>query len=124
MDTKMKVMIIDDDVLVLESLARLLGREFEVMTTTRAEAAVELALRERPDAILCDLDMPDMTGGDVSTAFRMNRETAMIPVLYLTSYVSAAEVDDLGGSVGGRRGIARSAPLGKIVIQIYVGLRA
>src|SRR5690349_21154120 len=61
-----KVLVIDDDAMVLRSIARTLAAHHEVRAVDRARAALEL-LRSgaRFDAIVCDLMMPDMTGAEL-----------------------------------------------------------
>jgi CheY-like chemotaxis protein len=60
-----KILVIDDEPMVLSAVGRLLGREHSVTTLSSAEEAlVALGAGERFDVILCDLMMPEMTGMD------------------------------------------------------------
>ena len=58
------VLVIDDEVRSQESLRRVLGEEFEVLTAGDAEEAESLLQREMVHAILCDQRMPGTTGVD------------------------------------------------------------
>jgi two-component system response regulator HupR/HoxA len=58
------VLVIDDEVRSQESLRRVLGEEFEVLTAGDAEEAESLLQGEMVHAILCDQRMPGMTGVD------------------------------------------------------------
>jgi PAS domain S-box-containing protein len=61
--TEHRVLIVDDERLVLNMLQRLLSFEYEVTAVSRAaEAAERITAGERFDLILCDVMMPDMTG--------------------------------------------------------------
>ena len=61
-----RVLVVDDDELVLTSLERILSGEHEVTSTrTAADALRRCEAGERFDVILCDLMMPEMTGIDL-----------------------------------------------------------
>lgn len=58
-----RVLVVDDEALVVDSLQRLLSAEFEIVSTTRAEEALEwITGGESYDVILCDVMMPDLNG--------------------------------------------------------------
>ena len=58
-----RVLVIDDEPMVVATLRRILARQHEVVTTTSAkDALARLRSGQRYDAVLCDLMMPDMTG--------------------------------------------------------------
>jgi len=61
-----RILVVDDEELVLRSVTRLLSREHEIVAITAAKDALALcAGGETFDLILCDLMMPDMTGMDL-----------------------------------------------------------
>lgn len=115
METRKKLLLIDDDDAVLSLLVAKLASRYELFSTTDPTQAVALAREEQPDVILCDIDMPDMSGGDVAAALAADAGTARIPIVYLTSLVSPEEARDLGGDVGGRPGVSKRAPLAELV---------
>ncbi len=90
------------------------------MTTTWPPCTVVGApvTSEKPDVILCDIDMPDFSGGDVSAALADDPATSSIPFIYLTSLVSPQEAADMAGFVGGRPGVAKKAPLAELLKRI------
>ena len=58
-----RVMVVDDEAIITATVRRLLSREHDVVTATRAiEALHRIQSNERFDLILCDLMMPQMTG--------------------------------------------------------------
>jgi DNA-binding NtrC family response regulator len=58
-----RVLLVDDEALVVDSLRRLLAAEFDVSSTTRAEQALEWIMGgESFDVILCDVMMPSLNG--------------------------------------------------------------
>jgi len=61
-----KILVVDDEELILRGMKRMLSTEHDVVTTTSAkEALARCAGGETFDLILCDLMMPDMTGMDL-----------------------------------------------------------
>jgi len=60
-----RVLVIDDEPLVGRSLKRHLSPRYDVETVTHGRKAIERAIAERYDVILCDLMMPDVSGAEV-----------------------------------------------------------
>jgi CheY-like chemotaxis protein len=118
MSERKKLMLIDDDAAVVNYLVNKLSRMYEVVSTTNPAQAVPLARAQRPDVILCDIDMPEMSGGDVAAALAQDAATAASPLIYLTALVSPEEAKDLGGQVGGRPGVSKRAALSELVSRI------
>lgn len=113
-----KVLLIDDDEAVVSYLAVKLGKHYDVVSTTDSRFAVAMATQERPDVVLCDIDMPHLTGGEVAAALAGDARTAAIPVVYLTSLVSPEEARELQGQLGGRPGVAKRAQLAELMAVI------
>jgi DNA-binding response OmpR family regulator len=87
------VLIIDDEPLVREILARYLTREgFAVATASDGLQALERWQNEHPDLVLLDLMLPEVNGLEV---FRRARETDDTPVIMLTA--KGEEADRLVG---------------------------
>lgn len=124
MNGKRKVLLVDDDEAVVAHLVIKLSRLYEVVSTVDPRQAVALARRELPDVILCDIDMPGMSGGDVAAALAGDSATARIPLIYLTALVSPQEARELQGQVGGRPGVSKRAPLAELVAAIDEATRS
>ncbi len=80
----MKVLVVDEE----PDVARLIGVSFgmqqpnwEVVAAPDGEAALELVVSEKPDAILLDVGLPDMEGFEV---LRQIRQSSDVPVIMLT----------------------------------------
>jgi len=87
MSDKIKLLIVDDEVEFLESIAKRLGlREFDVRTATRGSEAVEIAREEKFDLALLDLKMPGMDGKQVLEILK--EEHKYIEVIILTGHGS------------------------------------
>jgi DNA-binding response OmpR family regulator len=80
-----KILIVDDDVALRQSLAEQLGRdgEFVSVECDTAAAALETVGRERFDAILLDVGLPDMDGRDLCRAMR--DASVGVPIVMLTA---------------------------------------
>jgi diguanylate cyclase (GGDEF)-like protein len=88
----MKILIIDDNPDDLEVAKSRLARECsEIICADGGVAGLEAARRERPDLILLDLDMPDLSGFDVCRALKADPDLCMIPVLFLSGTGAAEE---------------------------------
>jgi two-component system, cell cycle response regulator len=80
-----RLLLVDDDVECMAiARARLADDEIEISCATGGRAGLEAAKSQRPDLILLDLDMPDMTGFDVCRTLKADPELCMIPVLFLS----------------------------------------
>ncbi len=117
-----KLLVIDDDAAVLDLLRRKLATHYQVIVTTEARKAVDLAHEHRPDAILCDLVMPRMNGGEVAAAIGKDAALASVPVIFLTNVLSPEEMKNLGGVVGGHRSVSKGAPIAEVIAAIDTAL--
>jgi adenylate cyclase len=83
-----KILVVDDipeNVRLLEAV--LVPRGYEVLTATSGKEALELVATARPDLILLDVVMPAMDGYAVCRALRADEETAVLPVIMVTSSI-------------------------------------
>ena len=80
----------DDNVYMLKMRLELLG-EFEVLAAEDGEKGCEIALRERPDIILMDLEMPVIDGWEATRRLKGNPQTRDIPVIVLSAHALAGE---------------------------------
>lgn len=78
-----RILVVDDDATVAEILSRYLVREgYEVDSVDKGELAIELTRSRRPDLILLDLMLPDVSGLDVC---RRIRKLTPVPIIMLTA---------------------------------------
>lgn len=81
---KVRVLVVDDDRLVLATLAKGLRQwGYEVAEASSGEIGLKLALETNPDVILLDVNMPRMSGLEVAKTLRAQ---TTIPFLFLTAY--------------------------------------
>lgn len=95
-----KVLVIDDESDILDTLApRLEHNHFECVTATTANEGLELALKLKPDLILLDLNLPQMSGFGFLREMKNNEKLKGIPVIVFTALGDeeiAREAMDLG----------------------------
>ena len=90
MDTRARILIIDDDVFfrnLLDLQLSAAGYSVEV-----AEDAVEggkVLLRTKFDLAICDINMPFMSGLELGSLLRASVQTASMPVIFATSHMDA-----------------------------------
>nr|HPL29396.1 response regulator [Anaerolineae bacterium] len=87
-----RVLIVDRDpsaVAVIRSILRAQG--WEVIHSKTGVDALEKARLEGPDAILAELDLPDMNGADLCRTLRQRAETAATPIIMLSASAGVAE---------------------------------
>jgi PAS domain S-box-containing protein len=86
---RMRVLVVEDGADLLESmiiLLELMGHT--VIAAADGRAAIELAKRERPDAALIDIGLPDMDGYDVARALRREPALTETRLVALTGYAT------------------------------------
>ena len=113
-----KILLVDDDEAVLDFLQAKLGARYDLVSTNAPENVLTLARSQQPQLILCDVDMPEMDGGDLSSALFADAELRDIPVLFLTALASPQDLKRLAGQLGGRPAVSKSEPVDQLVARI------
>jgi two-component system phosphate regulon response regulator PhoB len=95
-----KVLIVEDERAIREMIAFGLKRAgFEVREAEDCRAARVAVADHRPDLVLIDWMLPDMSGLELTRALKRDRETKDLPIIMLTA--RAAEGDKIAGLEGG-----------------------
>jgi CheY-like chemotaxis protein len=113
-----KILVVDDDAAVLAWLQAKLGARYELLSTHSPHDVLRIARQARPDLIVCDVDMPEMDGGDVSAALYGDDQVRDIPLLFLTGHASPEGLEQLQGQLGGRPAVSKQAPIGQLLERI------
>jgi CheY-like chemotaxis protein len=80
----------DDDVYMLKMRLELLG-DFKILVAQNGEKGCEMAVSERPDVIIMDLEMPILDGWEATRRLKSNPQTRDIPVIALSAHALASE---------------------------------
>jgi DNA-binding response OmpR family regulator len=89
-NTGKKILVIDDTEMLLIFVADVLAtadQNFQILTTPSGAEGLRLATSERPDLVLLDYSLTDMTGDKVCRALLENPATARIPVLMMSGHL-------------------------------------
>ena len=113
----LKVLVADDSDIVLKVIGNVLeSHDFLVETAEDGEAALRLALREKPGLIITDLMMPKMNGIELVEKLRAHMATRYTPIIMLTAKdevenevqgIAAGADDYLNKPINPRRLMAR-----------------
>jgi PAS domain S-box-containing protein len=92
--TRRTILQVEDNVSNLRLVEQILASQpgIELVTTELGERGLVLARELRPDLILLDLHLPDISGHEVLTRLRMSRVTRAIPVVILSADATEAQV--------------------------------
>lgn len=83
---KKRILLIEDNQDVRENVAEILTlSDYEVLTAPNGRDGVEIAQREIPDLIVCDISMPLLDGFGVLHLLSKAPETSRIPFIFLTA---------------------------------------
>jgi CheY-like chemotaxis protein len=81
-----KILVVDDTPANVKLLADLLAvKGFRVATAANGEEALAKLAADMPDLVLLDVMMPGLSGYDVCRRIRAEPETALLPVVLVTS---------------------------------------
>ena len=118
MSDRQRILVVDDDEAVLEYLRAKIGGRYDLISTTTSASVIDLAREKQPQLVLCDLDMPQMDGTQVSAAMFGDEELRHIPLMFLTGAVGSHDIKRLQGQIGGRPAIPKTAPLPELLERI------
>lgn len=81
-----KILVIEDEAETRNNLVLMLEMEgFKPIAAPNGQTGVEVAKKELPDVILCDVSMPKLDGYGVLEALRADEKTVSIPFIFLTA---------------------------------------
>ena len=88
--TRKRILIVEDNELNMKLLRDVLeAYGYETITTAEGMAGVALAIERRPDLILMDLQLPDISGYDAVGQLKRDPATRDIPVVAVTAFAMA-----------------------------------
>lgn len=89
-----RILLVEDNEMNRDMLSRRLARKgFEVLTAIDGEQAVSMALGERPDIVLLDMNLPLKDGWAAAREIRADERGRTLPIIALTAHAMS---DDRG----------------------------
>lgn len=120
---KKHILVVEDEEDVLELLRFNLTREgFSVATATRGEEGLKAVAQKRPDLILLDLMLPELSGLEVCRQLKKDPKTAGIPVIMVTAKDAEADIV-VGLEVGADDYVTKPFSVKVLISRIRVVLR-
>lgn len=90
-DYRPKILVVEDEAVVLHTLELILKQNgFEVRGARSGHEAFSIAPAFQPDVLLCDINLPDVDGINIS--LRIKREFPHVRVVLLSGDITSAEL--------------------------------
>ena len=117
-----QILVVDDNLSVLKQIAAHLAGAYEVSVAKSGLLALQICMKEKPDLILLDIEMPELNGFDVIARLKQNPYLDRIPVIFLTaSHDTEIEVKAL--ETGARDFITKPVEKSILLHRIALHLR-
>ena len=87
-----KILVVEDNEINMYLSCRILKSSgYEVIEARSGEEGVELAIKEKPDLIIMDIQLPGIDGYEATKRLRKSEADGEIPIIALTSYAMAGD---------------------------------
>jgi len=100
MDNRFKILAVDDEPVNILLIESALEDEYEIFVALSGHDAISQLKEQKPDMILLDVMMPDISGFDVCKMIKSSAEFADIPIIFLTA-MDSREDSRMGLDIGG-----------------------
>lgn len=88
-----RILLIEDNPEVRENTSEILSlANYEVLVAENGRIGVDIAQRQKPDLIICDIMMPELDGYGVLHILSKNDQTAAIPFIFLTAKTEKTDI--------------------------------
>ena len=87
-----KILVVEDNEINMYLSCRILKSSgYEVIEARSGEEGVELTIKERPDLIIMDIQLPGIDGLEATKRIRKTEADGEVPIIALTSYAMAGD---------------------------------
>lgn len=91
-----RVLVVEDNADNLELIRLVLVRNgYEVLAAPTGEEGVDMAVSERPDFILMDINLPGIDGLETTRRIRASKSNGSIPIIAITSYAMRGDMEQI-----------------------------
>ena len=92
-------LVIEDNVDNMKLITFILEKNgYSTLKAENGKMGIELAIKERPDFVLLDIQLPDMNGLEVLKELRISEIDGEIPIIAITSYAMSGDRERLIGA--------------------------
>lgn len=91
-ETGKKLLVIDDSDQIRWFLKHVFNKEYQILEARNGQDGIDVALKEEPDLILCDVMMPVKDGYETCREIKSDPKMAQTPVVMLTAKVGSEDV--------------------------------
>ena len=89
-----RVLLVEDNDANRDMLSRRLARrDWAVVVATDGREGIEMAISVKPDLILMDMSLPEISGWDATRILKQRDQTRDIPVIALTAHAMASDME-------------------------------
>jgi CheY-like chemotaxis protein len=117
---KKRILVVDDEAALTRMVKLNLEQtgDYEVRTENQGSKAIAAAREFKPDLIMLDVMMPDMTGDEVAAELREDPQLEHIKQIFMTAIVTKEETGETGGEIGGNVFLAKPVKTEDLIAAI------
>ena len=87
-----RILVVEDNETNLYLIRFMLEKSgYEVIEAREGTVGVELAIKEKPDLVIMDIQLPDIDGLEATKRIRASEADSVIPIIALTSFAMAGD---------------------------------
>ncbi len=114
-----KVLIIEDDISLCDNLKQFLDKKnFHTLFCHTGKEVLDTCIKQAPDLILCDIQLPDSSGLSVIQELKKNELTKTIPFIFMSAFADAIDVQT-GLNLGAKEYLTKPFKLDNLHEVIY-----
>ncbi len=92
-NSKYKILIVDEsEEQLLELEQVLIDQKFTVLKSQSGKEAIKIYRKERPDLVILEISMPDISGFEICSYIRKNSNKKRIPIIFLTTSTDSNDI--------------------------------
>lgn len=91
-ELKKHILVVDDSIVYLHTVTNILKEKYKVSSVKSGKAALSFLLTHKPDLILLDYSMPELSGTELFQMIRSDNAIKDIPIVFLTGVSSKEQV--------------------------------
>lgn len=117
---KTKILVVDDEEQLTKMVKLNLEQtgDYEIRTENLAKNAINAAREFKPDLILLDIMMPDLSGDLLAQQILDDEELRDTKIIFLTALVTKSETETKGSKIAGRTFIAKPVKIDELIACI------